>query len=175
MSKNKVLALFSVFLVFVLFVAMKPGDNPVMLMRVASIAAVVIFVGMVLYTKVLWKISPFNKLHKVVNIGGKWQGNLIDDGGTVFSVDAHIVQYLDDIKIKIKTDNFCNESLSCRMCSDFQGTKLYVVYKTKPNGKLDSKNQVEYGTLVIKCDEDYLEGIFYSSSKFSGKVELYGK
>ena len=34
MSKNKVITIFSVFLACVLFIAMKPGDNPVGLMRV---------------------------------------------------------------------------------------------------------------------------------------------
>ena len=61
------------------------------------------------------------------------------------------------------------------MKKDSQGTYLYVVYKSKPSGKIDSKEQIEYGTLVIKCDEDFLEGSFYTSGRLSGKAELYRK
>jgi hypothetical protein len=154
---------------------MKPGDNPVILMRVASIAAVIVFVGMILYTRILWRVSPFNKLHKVIDIGGKWQGKMLFDNGEQYDVDTHIVQNLDEIKIKIKTNNFYNDSLTCKMCINSQGTHLYVVYKSKPNGKVGSKNQIEYGTFIIKCDADFLEGQFYTSGKLAGKVELYRK
>jgi hypothetical protein len=175
MSKNKVVTIFTVFLVFVLFIAMKPGDNPIILMRVASIAAAIIFLGMILYTRILWRIAPFNKLHKVIDIGGKWQGKILMNDGEAHEVDAHIFQYLDDIKIKVKTNDFYNDSLSCKMRVDSKGSYLYVVYRSKPNGKVDSKSQIEYGTFIIKCDEDFLEGMFYSSSSTSGKVELYRK
>jgi len=175
MSKNKIISIFSVFLVFILFVAMKPGDNPVILTRVASIATAAIFVGMILYTRVLWKVSPFNKLHKVIDIGGKWQGKIMVDGGDVIDMDAHIIQYLDSIKIRIKTNDFYNDSLVCKMHSDSKGTKLYVVYKSKPTGRLDSIDQIEYGTLIINCDEDYLDGLFYTSTTMTGRVELYRK
>ena len=73
MGKNKVISIFTVFLCFVLFIAMKPGDNPVILMRIVSIVAAVVFFGMILYTRVLWRVSPFNKLHNVIDIGGKWK------------------------------------------------------------------------------------------------------
>ena len=175
MSKNKVVSIFTVFLVFVLFIAMKPGDNPVILMRVASIATVVIFVGMILYTRVLWRISPFNKLHNVIDIAGKWEGKMFVDSETFYDIDAHIYQYLDEIKIKVKTNEFFNDSLVCKMSSDSRGTVLYVVYRSKPTGKVDSIDQIEYGTFVIKCDEDFLEGLFYTSGRVCGRVELYRK
>lgn len=175
MSKNKVVSIFSVFLVFVLFIAMKPGDNPVILMRVVSFATVIIFCGMILYTRVLWKLSPFDKMHKVINIGGKWHGQLMLEDGNRYNVDVHIIQYLDDIKVKIKTNDFYNDSLVCKMSHTNQGTFLYFVYKSKPNGKLDSINQVDYGTFIVKCDDDYLEGSYFTSSKVLGKVELYRK
>lgn len=175
MGKNRVTAVFTVFLAFLLFVAMKPGDNPVILMRVATITAVVVFLGMILYTRILWKVPPFCKMHKIVNIGGKWQGKIMVGNEAVYDVEATITQYLSDIKIKIKTDNFYNDSLACTMSSDNQGVKLYTVYKSKPSGRVDSKDQIEYGTFIINCDEDILEGIFYASSKLSGKVELYRK
>lgn len=175
MGKDRVTAIFTVFLAFLLFVAMKPGDNPIILMRIATITAFVVFVGMILYTRILWKVPPFSSLHKVVNIGGKWQGKMIVENEVVYDVEATITQYLSDIKIKIKTDNFYNDSLVCKMSTDSQGVKLYAVYKSKPSGKIDSKDQIEYGTFIIGCDEDILEGIFYTSSKLSGKVELYRK
>ena len=84
-----------------------------------------------------------------------------------------ITQYLDEIRIKIKTDNFFNDSLVCKISLDSQGAKLYAVYKSKPNGKVDSKDQIEYGTFIINCDEDFLEGIFFTSNNLSGKLELY--
>jgi hypothetical protein len=175
MSKNKTVTLASVILVFILFIAMKPGDNPVLLMRVASIAAVAVFFGMILYTRVLWRISPFTALHNHIDIGGKWYGKLVRENGDECEIDANITQYLDDIKVKIKTDDFFNDSLACKMRRDAQGTYLYVAYKAKPTGKLGSKEQIEFGTFIIKCDEDFLDGIFYTSGGVYGKVELYRK
>lgn len=175
MSKNKVVALFTVLLTFVLIIALKPGDDPVILIRIASIVAVIMFIGMILYTRVLWKITPFNKLHRVIDIGGKWQGNMTLENGVSYSVYTVITQYLDEIKIKIKTDNFLNDSLVCKMSVDGQGSKLYAVYKSKPNGRVDSKDQIEYGTFIIDCDEDFLEGLFFTSNKLSGRLELYRK
>ena len=175
MGKNKIVAIFTVFLCFILFIAMKPGDNPVILLRIASIATVVIFMGTLLYTRVLWRVSPFNKLHKVIDIGGRWHGHMELENGSSYEVETHITQYLDYIKIKIKTNSFFNDSLVCKMSNDSQGSKLYAVYKSKPNGKIDSREQIEYGTFIINCDEDFLEGIFFTSSKMSGRLELYRK
>ena len=175
MSKNKVIAIFSVFLVFALFIAMKPVDNPVILMRVVSIATAAIFLGMILYTRVLWRVSPFTKLHGVIDIGGKWQGKMCVDSGEEYDLDASITQYLDEIRIKIRTDDFFEDSLVCKMKSDARGTYLYVVYKSKPSGKLNSRCQIDYGTFIIKCDEDFLEGQFYTSARLTGKVELFRK
>lgn len=173
MSKNKIVALFTVFLTFILIIALKPGDDPVILIRIASIVAIVMFIGMILYTRLLWRVAPFNKIHKVIDIGGKWQGNMTLENGVSYNVHTVIVQYLDEIKIKIKTDNFLNDSLVCKMSVDAQGPKLYAVYKSKPNGKVDSKDQIEYGTFIIDCDEDFLEGLFFTSNKLSGRLELY--
>lgn len=175
MGKNKIIAIFTVFLCFILFVAMKPGDNPDVLVRIASIVAAVVFAGVIFYTRVLWRVSPFNKLHKVIDIGGKWEGNMYLDSGASYQIDTVIIQYLDDVKIKIKTNNFLNDSLVCKMSIDSQGTKLYAVYKSKPNGKVDSKEQIEYGTFIIHCDEDFLMGDFFTSNKLTGKLELYRK
>ena len=61
------------------------------------------------------------------------------------------------------------------MSVEAHGSKLYAVYKSKPNGRVDSKDQIEYGTFIIDCDEDLLEGVFFTSNKLSGKLELYRK
>ena len=175
MGKNKIIAICSVFLCFILFIAMKPGDDPVILVRIASITAAIVFVGMIFYTHFLWKVSPFNKLHKVIDVSGKWYGRMEFEEGNSYEVNAVIIQHLDDIKLTIRTGTFLNDSLVSQMSFDAQGTKLYAVYKSKPNGKLGSKDQIEYGTFILNCDEDYLEGLFFSSSKLIGKVELYRK
>ena len=175
MGKNRVIAIFTVFLCFILFIAMKPGDNPEILLRIASIVAVIVFLGTILYTRVLWRVSPFNKIHNVVDIGGKWKGHISLDDGNYYEVETVIVQYLDTVKIKIKTNDFFNDSLVCKMKVDAKGAKLYAVYKSKPNGKVGFKEQIEYGTFIINCDEDFLEGLFFTSSKESGTLELYRK
>lgn len=175
MSKNKVVALFTILLSFILFVALKPGDNPVMLFRIASIVVAIIFAGVILYTRVLWKVPPFNKLHNKIDIGGKWRGSMVMEDGSSYAIDASIVQYLDDIKLKIKTNDILNDSLVCHMSADNQGVKLYAVYKSKPSARVDYKEQIYYGTFIINCDEDYLEGIFFASNDVSGRIELYRK
>ena len=175
MGKNKIISILTVFLCFILFVALKPGDNPVILVRIASLVAAIVFVSVILYTRVLWRVSPFNKLHKVIDVGGKWKGHVSLDDGDYCQVEAHITQYLDDVRIKIKTNDFLNDSLVCKMNVDNQGAKLYAVYKAKPSGRVDSKCQIEYGTFIINCDEDFLEGLFFTSNKSMGRLELYRK
>lgn len=175
MGKNRVVAIFTVFLCFVLFIAMKPGDNPVILMRIVSIVAAIVFIGVILYTRILWRVAPFNNFHRVIDIGGKWHGHMELEGGAHYEVETCITQYLDDVKIKIKTDNFFNDSLVCKITVDNQGSRLYAVYKSKPTGRVDSKDQIEYGTFIINCDEDFLEGLFFTSNKLSGRLELYRK
>ena len=175
MGKNRIIALFTVFLTFILIIALKPGDDPIILIRIASIVAVITFACMILYTRVLWRVAPFNKIHSVIDVGGKWQGKMILEDGISYSVHTVITQYLDEIKIKIRTDEFLTDSLVCKMSIQTKGSKLYAVYKSKPNGKVDSKEQIEYGTFIIDCDEDYLEGLFFTSNKVSGKLELYRK
>lgn len=175
MGKNKILAMFTVFLTFVLIIAMKPGDDPVVLIRIASIVATIMFIGAIVYDRFLWKIAPFSKLHKVINIAGKWQGKMILESGVTYEVSTSIVQYLNEIKIKIKTDNFITDSLVCEMSCDSQGCKMYAVYKSRPNGRVADRDQIDYGTFIIHADEDFLEGIFFTSSKVSGKLELYRK
>ncbi len=175
MGKNKVMAIFTVFLCFVLFIAMKPGENLEIWIRIVSIVTAVVFFGMILYTRVLWRVAPFNKLHNVIDIGGRWHGHMELETGEHFEIETVIVQYLDDVKIKIKTNNFFNDSLVCKISVDNQGARLYAVYKSKPNGKVDSKSQIEYGTFIINCDEDFLDGIFFMSNKVIGSLELYRK
>ena len=175
MSENRVVAIFTVFLSFILFIAMKPGDNPEILLRIVSIVTVIVFIGTILYTRFLWRIPPFNMLHRMIDISGKWKGCMEFQDGEVYEVETVIVQYLDDVNIKIKTNNFLNDSLICKMKLDANGAKLYAVYKSKPNGKVDSKEQIEYGTFIINCDEDFLEGLFFTSSKEVGELELYRK
>lgn len=175
MGKNRVIAMFTVFLCFVLFIAMKPGDNLEILLKIASIVAVVVFLCLILYTRVLWRVSPFNKIHNIVDIGGKWKGHISLDDGRYYEVEANIIQYLDDVKVKVKTNDFYDDSLVCKIKTDAKGSKLYVVYKSKPNGKLDSKEKLEYGSFIINCDEDFLEGLFFTSNKDAGQLELYRK
>ena len=70
MSKNKVTALLTVFLTFILFVILQPGDDPLALIRVASIVAgVVIVVIVVIVAIILALISNWNSTIGSVLLG----------------------------------------------------------------------------------------------------------
>ena len=74
MNQNKVTALITIFLTFILFMILQPGDDPLALIRIASIVAGIVLVLIVIYSRFLWKVEPFYRLHKIIYISGVWQG-----------------------------------------------------------------------------------------------------
>ena len=175
MSRNKVTALITVFLTFILFIILQPGDDPLALIRIASIVAGSVLVLIVVYTHFLWKVEPFNRFHKIIDISGKWQGKLPVNDNKEIELEIKIKQYFDDVKISIFTDHNYSESLVTRMIHESDGSKLYAVYKCKPLVAVESKKDIDYGTIILRLDEDILEGEYFNSKGMSGYVELYRK
>lgn len=175
MSRNKVTALITIFLTFILFMILQPGDDPLALIRIASIVAASVLLLIVIYTRFLWKLEPFNKFHKIIDISGKWQGVLPVSDTKTIPVEMKIKQYFDEVRVTVFTDHNYSESLVTRIVHEAEGSKLYVVYKCKPTGKVESKNDIDYGTIMLRLDEDILEGEYFNSRKIQGHIELYRK
>ena len=175
MGQNKVTALITVFLTFILFIILQPGDDPLALIRIASIVAAVVIILVVVYTHFLWKVEPFTRIHRIVDISGKWEGKLPVGNGKEIPLEMKVKQYFDDVIVEITTDHNRSESLVTKIVNDVNGSKLYVVYKCKPIEKVESKSDIDYGTLILRLDEDILEGEFFNSKDISGHIELYRK
>ena len=175
MSRNKVTALITVFLTFILFIILQPGDDPLALIRIASIVAGAVLVLIMVYTHFLWRVEPFSKFHKIIDINGKWEGELPVSNDKSIKLEMKIKQYFDDVKVSIFTDHNYSESLVTRIVNDSDGSKLYVVYKCKPIGKVESKQDIDYGSIILRLDEDILEGEYFNSKNMSGHIELYRK
>lgn len=175
MGKNKVTALLTVFLTFILFIIIQPGDDPLALIRVASIVAAIVIVIVVVYTHFLWRVEPFTRFHHIVDISGKWAGKLPMSDGKVINVEVKIKQYFDDVNVEVITDKNKSESLVTKIVNELDGSKLYIVYKSKPLGKVESKDEIDYGTIIVRLDDDILEGEFFNSKNQRGKIELYRK
>ena len=175
MGQNKVTALITVFLTFILFIILQPGDDPLALIRIASIVAAVVIIMVVVYTHFLWKVEPFTSFHRVVDISGKWEGKLPVSEGKEIPLEMKVKQYFDDVVVEITTDHNYSESLVTKIVNDADGNRLYVVYKCKPLTRVESKNDIDYGTLILRLDEDILEGEFFNSKHVSGHIELYRK
>lgn len=175
MSRNKVTALITVFLTFILFIILQPGDDPLALIRIASIVAAVVLILIVLYTHFLWRLQPFCNLHKIIDISGKWEGKLPVSEDKQIHLEIKIRQYFDDVKVTIFTDHNYSESLVTRIVHEADGSKLYVVYKCKPISNVVSKSDIDYGTIIVRLDEDILEGEYFNSRNMSGHIELYRK
>lgn len=175
MGQNKVTALITVFLTFILFIILQPGDDPLALIRIASIVAAVVIILVVVYTRVLWKVEPFSRFHKIVDISGKWQGELPVGENKTIPLEMKVKQYFDDVEIEIKTDHNHSESLVTKISYEPDGSKLYVVYKCKPNTRVESKSEIDYGTIILRLDEDVLEGEVFNSKDMHGHIELYRK
>ena len=174
MGQNKVTALITVFLTFILFIILQPGDDPLALIRIASIVAAVVIILVLVYTRFLWRLEPFTSFHHIVDISGKWEGKmpLLDKE---IPVEVKIKQYYDDVVVKITTDHNYSESLVTKISNEPDGSKLYLVYKCKPNSRVSSKDEIDYGTMIFRLDEDILEGEFFNSKNISGHIELYRK
>ena len=175
MNKNRVTAIITIFLTFILFIILQPGDDPLAMVRIASIVAAAVLILIVIYNHFLWKVEPFKRLHKIVDISGKWEGKLPIGNGKEILVEVTIKQYYDDVSIELVTDHNRSESLVTRISSEADGNKLYVVYKNKNSKKIESKDDIDYGTMMLRLDEDLLEGEFFNSKNISGRIELYRK
>lgn len=175
MGRNKVTALMTVFLTFILFIILQPGDDPLALIRIASTVAAIVIVLLVIYTHFLWRVEPFVRLHHVIDINGKWVGKLPVQGDKEIPVEVKIKQYYDDVVVELTTDHNKSESLVTQIVNDPDGSKLYIVYKCKPTSRIESKDEIDYGTIMVRLDEDVLEGEFFNSKNVSGKIELYRK
>ena len=175
MNKNKITALITVFLTFILFMILQPGDDPLALVRIASIVAAAVLILIVVYTHFLWRVEPFKRIHKIIDISGKWEGKLPIGEGKEILVEVNIRQYYDDVSVELKTDHNKSESLVTRISNEGDGNKLYIVYKCKNIKKIESKDDIDYGTMMLRLDEDILEGEFFNSKNIAGKIELYRK
>ena len=173
MNKPKVTALITVFLTFILFIVFQPGDDPLALVRIASIVAVAVVVLIVIYTHFLWKIEPFKRFHKVVDVSGKWQAKFVDKEQKESIIEIKVKQYYDDVNVEVFMDKKKGESLVTKIIEDPDSSKLYVVYKCKPLVKVETKEDIDYGTIMVRLDEDILEGEFFDSKNISGHIEFY--
>jgi hypothetical protein len=175
MGQNKVTALITIFLTFILFVILQPGDDPMALVRIASIVAAVVIVLIVIYTHFLWRVEPFTRFHHIVDISGKWEGKLPILEDKEIPIEVKIKQYYDDVYVELITDHNHSESLVTKIVNEVDGSKLYIVYKCKPTSKVESKDDIDYGTIMLRLDEDILEGEYFNSKNISGHIELYRK
>ena len=175
MQNNKVTALITVFLTFILFIILQPGDNPLALIRVASIVAAIVLIIAVIYTRFLWRLEPFTRIHHIPDISGKWEGKFPLNDGKEIDIEVKIKQYYDDIKLELATDHNKSESQVCKISNEIDGSKLYIVYKCKPTKRVESKNEIDFGTIILRLDEDILEGEIFNSRGVSGHIELYRK
>lgn len=175
MGNNKVTALITVFLTFILFIILQPGDNPLALIRVASIVAAIVLIIVVAYTHFFWRVEPFTRIHKVTDISGKWEGAFPNKVNKELEVVVKIKQYYDDIHVELTTNNTKSESLVTKIVNDGDGSKLYIVYKSKPLKVVESKDEIDFGTIILRVDEDILEGELFNSKGLSGHIELYRK
>ena len=175
MGNNKVTALITVFLTFILFIILQPGDNPLALIRVASIVAAIVLILAVVYTHFFWRVEPFTRIHKIIDISGKWEGYFPNKNNKELEVEVKIRQYYDDILVELTTNHNKSESLLTRMINDGDGNKLYIVYKCKPLKVVESKDEIDFGTMILRVDEDILEGELFNSKGLSGHIELYRK
>ena len=175
MGQSRVTALITIFLTFILFVILQPGDDPLALVRIASIVAAVVILLLIIYSRFLWKIEPFTRFHHVVDISGKWVGKLPVSSDKEIPLEVRIKQHFDDVIVKIYTDHNQSESLVTKIVNEPDGSKLYIVYKCKPTTRVEAKEDIDYGTIIVRLDEDILEGEYYNSKNMSGHIELYRK
>ena len=171
MGKNKATALITIFLTFILFVILQPGDDPLALIRIASIVAAVVIILIVIYTHFLWRLQPFKKMHHQIDINGKWYGK-IPLGDEVIDVELRIKQYFDDVNVDIYANNIKGESMVTSIVDNNDGYKLYIVYKIRPI-KVENKEEIDFGTIIVRLNEDVLEGEIFTSKNISAPVELY--
>lgn len=170
---NKLVAIITIFLAFILFLIIQPGDNPFMIMKIAGITASVVLFIIIIYTRYLWRVPPFSSMHKMIDVSGKWEGKATDKDGFEKIIKLRVRQYYDDVRVKLTGDDFVSESLICKLKRETTGLFLYIMYRSKNIEGVTSKSDMFYGTMIIRCDLDILVGEYFDSNNNHKTFELY--
>ena len=176
MRKTKLIAYITIFMVLFLFIIISPkqGDPFSIYLQIATISAAVGFFGVNIYYRYLWKLNFFANMHGIINIGGKWVGK--DKNGDETeekNIKMKIVQHFDEVKIKLVSDNSIIESLISSFKRESTGQYLYFLFRSRPKDKIEAKEDIFFGTMIIKCDHQILIGEYFTSKGEIKKIELY--
>ena len=174
MRKSRLIAYITIFMVLFLFIILAPeGDSFSVYVQIATISAIVGFLGVTLYYRYLWKLPFFQNVHDIIDISGRWVGEDNSEKEGEKKIKMKIIQHYDEIKIKLTNDKNISESLISSLKKENMGQYLYFLFRSRPKEKVESKNDIFVGTMIIKCDPQVLIGEYFTSNGEIKKIELY--
>ena len=148
----------------------QPQNNTANIFKCISISASATIFLSILYFNVLWKIKPFNELHKdILVINGKWISTLTLQDQTSQIIDIKINQTFDNVTVHIKGPDFSAKSIASSFVKFPDKLILYFIYQTKENKK-GSTHTPHIGTMKLQCGEKELKGVYYNDLKESDNI-----
>ena len=151
--------------------------------RYVSIAAFVLVVANLAWTRLLWRVRPFQLLAKVPpNVLGTWKCELRSEwvnpetGEGVPPKIVYLVvrQTLDDVKVKILTDESSSVSTAASVTRDADGCRLTYVYRNEPDSSVNHRSAIHYGgtnLTITGAPGRRLRGRYWTDRSSRGELE----
>lgn len=135
------------------------------------ISVTIIIMG--LYSGVLWRYNPFEKIPKLM---GKYEGIIeYNFSGTPEKkkTTVTIKQTLLSIQVQIATNEITSNTILGNLNEENDQYVLYYTYITNPKSKYSDENPIQYGTCRLLTNvKDKLAGTYWTSRKTIGDIEL---
>ena len=140
---------------------------------ISKTVSIFVFVFFV-YSKWLWKKSPFIKLLPFPYLGGIWQGELkstYEDDMTI-KLRVEIKHSLFHPYLKMYTDE--SNSFSFNIDEDKGIRQIIYTYQNNPKATERHHSSIHYGAAVLNFNEkgNFMEGKHWTDRKTTGTIEL---
>ena len=144
---------------------------------ISKTVSIFVFVFFV-YSKWLWKKSPFIKFLPFPYLGGIWQGELkstYEDDMTI-KLRVEIKHSLFHPYLKMYTDesHSISNSFSFNIDEDKGIRQIIYTYQNNPKATERHHSSIHYGAAVLNFNEkgNFMEGNYWTDRKTTGTIEL---
>lgn len=138
----------------------------------SDLVAIIVCIDLI-YVKYIWKYIPFEKTPRIY---GTYEGIIrynFNGNESEKNIRLEIKQTLLSVKVKVITDEITSDSIMGNIVEEREANVLYYTYITNPQSKYSMNNPIQYGTCrLIITDIDKLEGIYWTSRRTNGDIEL---
>ena len=147
---------------FIVALIVRPDKSLDNLFETITITGTIVTIIILIFYNFLWKLPYFLKLNKLINISGRWISTIDGENDESILIECKVVQNFDRVKFTFLSNNFKSKSVISNLSYELDGQYVYFTYVTTKK-KNKSEYKPHYGTMILKCGVDSLNGIYYDS------------